>query len=341
MKLGAAAAEAFVEKPDLGLIGCLVYGPDSGRIALARRSLVAAITEGDDLRLTQIDGAAAQKDLAEVDGALRARGFFPGRRVVVIEGGKDGLAKGLASILEDLTAEDAFLLVTAQQLAARSALRKLFESEKRAVAIALYPRAMTMADVADQMAASGGVASFSGEAEGVLMEALAGLDSGGGQQLVEKLALAFLGVDGEIDADQLRPHLPLTIDAAADALIDAVVEGRPDLIGPTLRRVSAGGVSAVQIMILTTRRYRDLVALASAGDGVEAALGRLRPPVFGPRRQHLAAAVRRWGPRLEEALRLLFLTEGQLRLGGSRPDMALVERCLLRLAMMGGQAARR
>ncbi|MEM9044125.1 MAG: hypothetical protein AAGC81_05485 [Pseudomonadota bacterium] len=341
MKLSAGASEGFLKSPDLSLIGALLYGPDAGMVALARRSLVAQIAEGDDLRVAQIDGATAAKDIAGLDGELRARGFFPGRRAVIVDGAKDGLAKDLGSVLDEITSEDAFLIVTASQLPARSALRKLFEGHRQLVSMALFPRALNMADVAHQMKEAGSEARFSDEAEGMLMETLAGMDPGGSNQLIDKVALSFLNRSDEIDMDELAAHLPRTIDAASDALVDAVVEGRPASIGPTLRRVTSGGVSAVQIMIHTTRRFRDLVTLSSSSDGIDAALGRLRPPVFGPRRQQLAAGTRRWGPKAEEALRLLFSTERQLRQSGSRPDLAIAERCLLRLAMMGAQANHR
>jgi DNA polymerase-3 subunit delta len=75
-----------------------------------------------------------------------------------------------------------------------------------------------------------------------------------------------------------------------------------------------------------------------APDGIEAALNRLRPPAFGPRRSALAAQARLWGPkRLEAANRLLFQTDRGLRAPGDRPDRALVERCLIRLALMAGR----
>jgi DNA polymerase-3 subunit delta len=92
------------------------------------------------------------------------------------------------------------------------------------------------------------------------------------------------------------------------------------------------------MLIATGRHFRQLLGLAVATDGVEAALGRLRPPVFGPRRRALAAQARRWGPiQLEAANRILFQADRTLRSPGVRPDRALVERCLIRLAMIGAR----
>jgi hypothetical protein len=74
------------------LAGALLHGPDAGLVALRRRQLVNFLTDGDDLRLTRLEPGVAQKDPAGIDAALRARGFFPGRRVVLIgpdQGGAD------------------------------------------------------------------------------------------------------------------------------------------------------------------------------------------------------------------------------------------------------------
>ena len=135
MKLAGARAAAFCARPDASAIGeltgALLHGPDPGLLALRRRELVDFATEGDDLRLTRLEPGVALKTPAEIDAALRARGFFPGRRVVLIEGARDTLAGPLKAILAGIgpggVSQDALLIITAEGLTARSALRKLFE----------------------------------------------------------------------------------------------------------------------------------------------------------------------------------------------------------------------
>lgn len=333
MKLNAPAADAFLKKPNLDLIGALLHGPDEGLLAGARKSLVAAIAEGDDLRIARFEASSSRAGFsAELDAALRARGFFPGRRAVVLEGAKDAMARSLAPVLDDLTSEDAFLIVAAQNLTARSALRKLFEGHRRAAAVALWPKAPTAGDAAARLDRAGCAAKLSPEAGEVLAEVLAGMDSGSADRLIDGIALSFLGETGVIDAAEIEPHLPLAADAGVDSLIDAVVDGRPEAVGPALRRVTAGGVAGARIMSLAARRFRDLVAIAGAGED---------SPVFGPYQRRLVPAARRWGPKLEEALRLLFAAEGRLRSPGLRPDLAIVERCMLRLAVIGSRVSRR
>ncbi|HEX9859339.1 MAG TPA: DNA polymerase III subunit delta, partial [Paracoccaceae bacterium] len=62
---------------------------------------------------------------------------------------------------------------------------------------------------------------------------------------------------------------------------------------------------------------------------------RMRPPVFGPRRDRLLSQVQGWGlHRLEDALSLLVETDLTLRSSSRAPAMAVMERALIRLAMM-------
>jgi DNA polymerase-3 subunit delta len=135
----------------------LLHGPDAGLVALRRRQLVDFLTDGDDLRLTRLEPGVAQKDPAEIDAALRARGFFPGRRVVLIEGARDALAGPLKDILATVRSgeaasgrgeEDAFLVVTSQNLTARSALRRLFEGAGELASLGLYPEPPDEAELA-------------------------------------------------------------------------------------------------------------------------------------------------------------------------------------------------
>ncbi len=342
MKLGGARAAAFCARPGAGIAGALLYGPDAGLVALRRRELVDFLTEGDDLRLTRLEPAAALKDPAGIDAALRARGFFPGRRVVLIEGARDALAGPLKEILAGLgpddANQDAFLVVTAPSLAARSALRRLFEGAGGLASLGLYPEPPGEAELAGLLRSAGLAGGLTPEAGQDLAATACQIDRGSLLQLIEKIAVFALEHDGPLAQEELTPLLPAAADGELDRLVAAVAEGRSEAVGPLIGRLAAAGTGAAGMLIATGRHFRQLLGLAAARDGIEAGLGRLRPPVFGPRRRALAAQARHWGPRrLETANRLLFQADRTLRSAGDRPDRALVERCLIRLAMMAAR----
>jgi DNA polymerase-3 subunit delta len=57
--------------------------------------------------------------------------------------------------------------------------------------------------------------------------------------------------------------------------------------------------------------------------------------VFGPRRDRMQRQAQAWGMfRLEDALKLLIETDLTLRSASRAPQMAVMERALIRLAMM-------
>ena len=84
------------------------------------------------------------------------------------------------------------------------------------------------------------------------------------------------------------------------------------------------------------RHFRSLHAAASDPGGAAQGVGKLRPPVFGPRRDKIVRQASSWGrPRLERALTVLTDTDLALRSAGqTAPQAALMERALIRLAMM-------
>ena len=71
--------------------------------------------------------------------------------------------------------------------------------------------------------------------------------------------------------------------------------------------------------------------------GLSSGLSKLRPPVYGPRRDRMQKQAMGWGSvRLELAIHILLETDLKLRSAGqTAPQMALVERCFIRLSMMG------
>jgi len=83
------------------------------------------------------------------------------------------------------------------------------------------------------------------------------------------------------------------------------------------------------------RHFRTLHSAASAPGGPAEGIARMRPPVFGPRRERMLRQAQNWGMhRLETALGILTDTDLTLRSASRAPAMAVMERALIRLAML-------
>lgn len=340
MKLsGADNARRLAAKPEPDLAGILLYGPDPMLVSLVRQDVVLQLIgpEGEaEMRLDRVAAAELRKEGGALSDALRAQSFFPGPRVVLLDGGSDTIAEPVLQALADHRPGDAVLVLTAGQLAARSALRKAFEAHRSAYAAALYPDPPGRAEIEARLARAGIAARP--DAVDVLLSLGAEQDPGAFAQTLGALALYLHDADAPASADDVAAVAPDAGEGDIDALIHSAAEGDAAAIGPQIKRLAASGTAPVALAIAASRHFRALHAAASASDGADAGLSRLRPPVFGPRRSRMAAQARRLGqPVIEKALMLLTDTDLALRSSRPVPGLALVERALIRIAMLAGR----
>lgn len=337
MKLTGSAAPAYFAKPDPKATGLLIYGQDAMRVALRRQEVIAALIgpEGEaEMRLTRMSGADLRKDPALLLDALKAQGFFPGPRVVFLEEATDGLAPAVTAALKDWRPGDAQLVVTAAGLTSKSALVKLFDAHPSARSAGLYDDPPSRDEIEATLTRAG-LTQISPPAMTDLLALARELDPGDFRQTVEKIALYKYRDPAPLTPEDVAACAPATVEAEVDDVLNAVAEGRGTAIGPLMRRLEGQGVLPVTLCIGAMRHFRTLHAASSDPGGPAAGVQRMRPPVFGPRRDRILRQAEGWGlKRLEEALSLLVETDLTLRSTSKAPAMALMERALIRLAMM-------
>lgn len=337
MKLTGGAANSYFRKPDPSHTGLLIFGADPMRVANKRQEAIAALVgpQGEEeMRLTRINAADLRKDPALLDDAIKAQGFFPGHRVAFVEDATDGMSKVLAAALSDWQAGDAQVVVTAGQLTAKSALRKVFEGHANAVAIGIYDDPPTVADI-EQALATAGLGQPDRDVMDALMALAGGLEPGDFRQTLEKVGLYMQGETAPLTVADVMANAPQSAEVDVDDVLDVVTTGQAAQLGPVLRNLYAQGVTPVTLCIGAMRHFRRLHVVASDPGGPGAGIGKLRPPVFGPRRNKIERQAGQWGrDRLERALTALTDLDLQLRSASTAPQGALAERTLIRLAMM-------
>jgi len=338
MKLPPRDAPRYFAKPESQRTGLLIYGPDAMRVALKRQEVIAALIgpQGEEeMRLNRISAADLRKDKALLSDAVKAQGFFPGPRVAFVEDATETVAPIIIDALSDWREGDAQVIVTAGQLKATSKLRKLFEAHPNAYAAAIYDDPPSKAEIEAELAKAG-LNNISAEAMTDLTGLSRSLDPGDFRQTVEKISLYKLGDDTPLGSDDIIACAPGSTEADLDDVLNIVAEARSGEIGPVMRRLRAQGIQPVGLCIGATRHFRTLYVAASDPGGAAAGIGRVRPPVFGPRRDRMLRQAQKWGaPKLQQALGLLTETDLKLRSAGqTAPDMALVERALIRLSRL-------
>ncbi len=332
MKLALRDAGRLWSAPPEAWPGLLIHGADPMRVALKRAEAVAAITGPGaeaEMRLVRMAGADLRRDPAAVVDALRAQGFFPGPRAVVVEDAGDAAAPALKAALEDWQPGDARLVVTGGLLRPASALRKLFEGHRSAHALPLYDDPPGREEVEGMLRAAG-VPVPSGPAMDDLMALALSLEPGDLRQTIEKLALYRLGQGAPPGPEDIAACAPVSVEAALDEALHCVAEGRTAELAPVLRRLAAQGVTPVALAIGAGRHFRLLHAAVAnpAGRGL-AEVRNFRA------RERMQRQLRGWtSARLETALSVLLEADLALRSSSRAPAMALMERTLIRVAML-------
>jgi len=336
MKLSPRDAAGYFAKPDPKRAGLLIYGGDAMRVALKRQQVILALigkTGEEEMRLTRIPASDLRSDPACLIDAMTAQGFFPGPRVAFVEDAADGLTKFIKPALEAWREGDAQIIVTAKQLTARSSLRKLFEGHNNSFAVGIYDDPPSKAEIESDLA-KGGLTNIQADAMEALVSLSREIGPGDFRQVIEKISLYKLNDTTPLIPEDITANAPTSTEAALDDVLNIVAEARSGEIGPVMRKLESQGVQPVGLCIGATRHFRTLYAAANNPSGI----GGLRPPVFGARRDRMQRQLQRWsGRKLEIALTMLTDTDLQLRSTSRAPTMALMERTLVRLAMLAGR----
>lgn len=338
MKLSPREAEGYFAKPDADKAGLLIYGADAMRVALKRQQMLAALLgpgAEEEMRLTRIPGGDLRGDPALLLDAVKAVGFFPGPRAVLVEEATDAAAPALIAALEDWVTGDAQIVVTAGQLKPSSKIRKAFEAHRAVYAVGIYDDPPSRAEV-ERILTQAGLQNIPRDSMSALSELAVGLSPGDFTQTVEKLSLYKRKDTGELTIEDIEACAPRSTEAALDDVLNVVAEGRAGEIGPLIRRLQAQGTNGVSLCIGATRHFRTLYACASDPGGAAQGIGKLRPPVYGKRRDRILRQAQGWGAaKLQTALTVLTDTDLSLRSAGqTAPTMALVERAMIRIAML-------
>ncbi|MEF3048051.1 DNA polymerase III subunit delta [Pseudotabrizicola sp. L79] len=335
MILKGIEASRYFSKPDPSKAGLLIAGADPMRVALKRQEVIAALIgpEGEgEMRLTRISAGELRKDGASLIDGIKAVGFFPGPRVVFVEDATDGLTAVIAEGLKEWKPGDAVIVVTAGGLTGKSTLKGLFDKAPHAFSAILYDDPPSREEIEDALKKAG-LTSIDREAMADLNTLARALDPGDFRQTLEKIALYKYGDSTPLTPADVAAMAPATVEAEVDDLLNAVADGRAREIGLLMRRLEGQGVLPVTLCIQAMRHFRALHLAASDPGGVQAGLMKAR--VFGPRRDAMQRQASAWGGRaLEGAVSTLLETDLTLRSASRAPGMALMERALIRLAMM-------
>ena len=229
-----------------------------------------------------------------------------------VEDATDTLAPLITEALKDWRPGDAQIVVTAGNLTAKSALKKLFEAHPNAFCAMLYDNPPTREEIEEALRKAG-IGAMDRDAMTDLTTLARALDPGDFRQTLGKISIYKHGDKSPLTSADVACMAPATLDAEVDDLLAAVADGRANEVGLLMRRFEGQGVLPVTLCIQALRHFRALHM--AAADPAGPAMGLQKARVFGPRRDQMQRQASAWGLRTLEARRQ--------RVAGNRPDAAL------------------
>ncbi len=343
MKIDTRAIPGFVKRPDPAARAVLLFGPDAGLVREYAETIARTVVPdlADPFRVAELGTDTLKDDPARLSDEAAAISMMGGRRVIRVRGAGNETLAALKNLLDDPKG-DGLVVIEAGELDGKSGLRKLCESADNAAAIACYrdEGANLARTISDSLAACG----ISAEPDALEWLALRlGGDRAITRSEIEKLSL-YVGKGARATVDDCQAVIGDSADIDLDDLTRATAGGDMISLDRAFSRLASEGDSPIQVLRHVARYFQRLqIAQGEMARGMDAdgAMARLRPPVFWKEKGPFKSQLMRWPlPRLTAALERLLDAEIQCKSSGM-PGELVAQRCLMALAQMAAQAARR
>ena len=194
---------------------------------------------------------------------------------------------------------------------------------------------MTITEI-EKMISNAGIKNVTQDSLNHLCQIALQLEPGDFKQTIEKLALYKLNDETSLTHQDISKCIPISNEAQIEEVLTVVLSGNHIKLNQIVSRLQSQGVLPVTLVIAATRHFKILFSVATNPKGPVAGVATLRPPVYGPRKESLIKQAQKWGPeKIKGAIKIITATDLQLRSQNQvAPQMALVERLFIRLAMM-------
>jgi len=321
----SAEGDRYVDQLPEKIIAVLIYGPDQGLVYERSERLIRSVVSDvrDPFRVSEIEGADLLEDRTRLVAESATLSFSGGRRVVRVRSASNGATQCFEDYFAQPTG-DALIVAEAGDLARSSNLRRVFEEAENAAAIVCYADTPdSIAQLLDRTLRTQGV-KISVEA---VMEAvpLLGGDRGTIRRQIEKLVL-YARESGAVNISDVRAVIGDESEARIEEVCDAAGEGDPRSLDRALERLWAAGVSPIAVLRIALGHFQRLTltnANVAAGENLDAAIRRLRPPVHFVRMASFRNQLRSWNAaKLGDALDRLLEAEALCKSTGVPAEAA-------------------
>lgn len=339
MKIAPKAASGFLQQPDRGCAGVLLYGPDAGLVHERMLAIAGRVAGSDAFARKELAGEQVKKDPALLSDELSALSLLGGRCAVILRDARDAHSAAIASAVSD-TGNAHYLIVCAEELAPRSSLRQLFEQTSHLAALPCYKD--EAADIQALLRERLAQARITCPRE--VMAWLAqhlGNDRGVTAREIEKIVL-YAGEGGELTQTAAEALVAYSRDVTSEAVCMAMASQDVSALEGTLSQALRDGMQPVALLRTAQRHIQRLLAVKEAlraGKTLEAAMNALRPPVFFRHAPVFGRQAQHWREEaLLGALRALGAAELSCKQTGVSPAL-LCREAIVGVALTGKSLA--
>jgi DNA polymerase-3 subunit delta len=290
----AASVHRFLRSPAPDCGAALLYGPDAGLVAERAAALASHFMrrgEGQS-ELVRLDERDFAEDSGRLDVELRTIPMFAERKVVRVGPSAKLNVPALKALLGSPL--EAVLVVEAGNLRPDSALRKLFEANRCAVALPCYGDERNVSALIDEELREAHL-DMDSETRAYLMTRL-GADQALSRSEVAKLMLFATG-KGRVSHDDIDAIVGDSSAIAVETFAYDVSGGNAEQALRQLTRLAAAGTDVSAALAGLARHFTQLHRVAAAlvkGETAEQALRSLRPRPHFKRQPAFVAHCRRW-----------------------------------------------
>lgn len=315
----------------------LFYGPNqpvkTEAIAIIRKNFLGA--DEDDFAVVTMTPERLKNDPTAIADEMSSFGFFAAKKLIHVKGADDSVVRAIQAALDSPDAGH-FLIVEADELTPKSALRAWGEKAENAAAIPCYmlEGAALVKFIQNQFQQQN--IRVTNDACALLVERMGG-DVSGLKNQIEQLRL-YAGRDTDIITDQ---HVGELFVDQAEQEMDNVVQAVANQDAATLDRVLPVLYESGTAMVAVLRslqyyfyRLRTVQAAIESGTSPDTALMQLRPPVFFKAKPAFTRHLRMWPmARIDMALQEFMALEAACKKTGT-PELILVQHRLTRLCLL-------
>lgn len=141
MKIQANRVDEFIKTFDNKVKGVLIYGPDSGLVLIRKNEILERVLPDyrTSLSLINISSATLKERPSAISDEYNSFSLFGAeKKVILLEDAENSVSKLLEPIFSKEQDNDNFVIITADDLDAKSALRRFAENNKYFAAVPCY-----------------------------------------------------------------------------------------------------------------------------------------------------------------------------------------------------------